>query len=52
MGPVHEILVLIAYASYEGLDEPAHLRSLARAFMARAHKEEDVDEGSHRIIGI
>ena len=52
MGPVHKTLVLIAYASNEGSDEPAHLRSLVRAFVARAHKGEDVDEGSRRIKGI
>ena len=34
--PVHEILVLIAYASSEGSDDPAHERSPLRAFAARA----------------
>ena len=32
-------LVLIAYASSEGSDEPAHPRSLARAFAARSYKQ-------------
>ena len=35
---VHEILVLFAYASSKGLDEPTHMRSIARAFVARRHK--------------
>ena len=32
-------LVLIAYASSEGSDEPAHPRSLARTFAARSYKQ-------------
>ena len=35
-GPRQANLVLIAYASSEGSDEPAHLRSLARTFAARS----------------
>ena len=37
--PVHELLVLIAAASSEGLDEPVHMHSLVRAFAARMHIE-------------
>ena len=32
-------LVFIAYASSEGLGEPAHPRSLARTFAARSYKQ-------------
>ena len=37
-GPAHEILVLTAYASSQGSDEPAEMRSLVRAFAACTHK--------------
>ena len=40
-GPRQANLVLIAYASSEGSGEPAHLRSLARTFAARSHKQWD-----------
>ena len=43
--PAHEIMVLITLAVSEGSGEPAHPRSLARAFAVRSHKVE-VDEGS------
>ena len=33
------MLVLIAQASSEGSDEPAHSRSLVRAFVARTHND-------------
>ena len=39
-GPVHDTFVFIAYASSEGLDEPAHLRSVTTAFAARTVKIE------------
>ena len=38
-GPRQANLVLIAYASSEGSDEPAHPRSLARTFAARSYKQ-------------
>ena len=41
-GPVHDTFVFIAYASREGLDEPAHLRSVTTAFAARTEKREDM----------
>ena len=37
---VHDTFVFIAYASSEGLDEPAHLRSVTTAFAARTEKRE------------
>ena len=46
--PVQENLVLVAYASSEGSDETAHLRSLARAFENRA-KKWNIDEGSAKF---
>ena len=39
-GPVHDSFVIIAYASSEGLDEPAQLRSVTTAFAARTEKRE------------
>ena len=39
-GPVHDTFVFIAYASSEGLDEPAHLRSVSTAFTAPTEKRE------------
>ena len=39
IGPRQANLVLIAYASIEGLGEPAHPRSLARTFAARSYKQ-------------
>ena len=39
-GPVQDTFVFIAYASSEGLDEPAHLRSVTTAFNARTEKRE------------
>ena len=36
--PAHEIMVLITYANSEGSVEPAHPRSLARAFATRTHE--------------
>ena len=36
--PAHEIMVLITKATSEGLGEPAHPRSLTRAFAVRTHK--------------
>ena len=41
-GPVHDTFVFIAYASSEGLDEPAHLRSVTTALAARTEKREDM----------
>ena len=38
-GPRQANLVLIAYASSEGLGEPAHPRSLARTFAVRSYKQ-------------
>ena len=38
-GQRQAILVLIAYASSEGLGEPAHPRSLATTFAARSYKQ-------------
>ena len=38
-GPVHDTFVFIAYASSDGLDEPAHLRSDTTAFAARTEKK-------------
>ena len=38
-GPRQVKLVLIASASSEGSDEPAHLRSLARTSAARSYKQ-------------
>ena len=35
---VNEIMVLCAYASTQGSDEPVQTHSLARSFAARAHK--------------
>ena len=37
---VNEIMVLCAYASTQGSDEPEQTHSLARSFAARAHKVE------------
>ena len=39
-GPVHDSFAFITYASSEGLDEPAHLRSVTTAFAARTVKIE------------
>ena len=39
VGPRQANLVFIAYASSEGLGEPAHPRSLARTFAARSYKQ-------------
>ena len=39
VGPRQANLVLIVYASSEGLGEPAHPRSLARTFAARSYKQ-------------
>ena len=39
-GPVHDTFVFNAFASSEGLDEPAHLRSVTTAFAARTEKRE------------
>ena len=36
--PAHEIMVLITQATSEGSGEPAHLRSLSRAFAVRTHE--------------
>ena len=36
--PVHEIMVLTTYVTSEGSGEPAHPRSLIRAFAVRTHK--------------
>ena len=37
---LHQVnLVIIAYASREGSDEPAHARSLARTSAARSYKQ-------------
>ena len=36
--PAHEIMVLITQATSEGSGEPAHPRSLARAFAVRSHE--------------
>ena len=36
--PAHEIIVLITKATSEGSGEPAHSRSLARAFAVCAHQ--------------
>ena len=35
---VHDILILIAYASNEGSDEPVYMRRLVRAIAARTLK--------------
>ena len=51
-GPVHDTFVLIAYASSEGLDGPAHLRSVTTAFAARTEKRRDVDEGSGPTLSL
>ena len=37
--PVHEIMVPIAYASSEGLDEPVHPRKIASALTAHINNE-------------
>ena len=39
-GPVHDTFVFNAFASSEGLDESAHLRSVTTAFAARTEKRE------------
>ena len=50
-GPVHDTFVFIAFASSEGLDESAHLRSVTTAFAARTEKKRrDVDEGSGQTL--
>ena len=36
--PAHEIMVLITQATSEGSGEPAHARSLARAFAVPTHE--------------
>ena len=36
--PTHEIMVLNTQATSEGSGEPAHPRSLARAFAVRTHE--------------
>ena len=36
--PTHKIMVRITQATSEGSDEPAHPRSLARAFDVRTHE--------------
>ena len=41
-GPVYDTFVFIAYASSEGLDEPAHLRRVTTAFAARTVKIEGI----------
>ena len=41
-GPVHDTFVFNAFASSEGLDEPAHLHSVTTAFAARTEKREDM----------
>ena len=41
--PVHESLVIIAYASNEGSDEPAHSCSITTAFAARTEKGDVAD---------
>ena len=38
LDPAHEIMVLITKATSEGSGEPAHPRSLARAFAVRTHE--------------
>ena len=36
--PAHEIIVFITQATSDGSGEPAHARSLARAFAVRTHE--------------
>ena len=36
--PTHEIMILITQATSKGEGEPAHPRSLARAFAVRTHE--------------
>ena len=38
--PVHKILILMAYESSEGSDEPAHLGRLIRAFATCTHNKD------------
>ena len=38
IAPAHEIMVLITLATSDSSGEPAHLRSLARAFAVRTHE--------------
>ena len=36
--PAHEIIVITTYTTSEGSGEPAHARSLTRAFAVHAHE--------------
>ena len=36
--PAYEILILTTWVTSEGSGQPAHLRSLARAFAVRTHE--------------
>ena len=47
-----KILVLIAFATREDSDEPAHMCSVPRAFTACTHKVRNVDEGWDQNLGI
>ena len=40
MESVHDTFVFIAYASSEGLDEPAYLRCVTTVFAAHTEKKE------------
>ena len=46
--PAHEIMVLITKATREASGEPAHPRSLARAFAVRKNERIEVDKGSDK----
>ena len=44
------VYVILASASSEGSDDPVHTYSLARVFIARTHKNRDVDESSRENL--
>ena len=46
------ILVLITSASSDGPDEPAHMRSLVKAFAACIHKRMVIDEDSDKTVDL
>ena len=49
-GPIHKGLVLIAYASSEGLNEAVYSHSLARAFPALTEKR-NIIQASGQLCG-
>ena len=50
--PAHEMMVFSPQATSDGSSDPAHPRSLTRAFAVRTHEVWEVDEGSDHKSGI